>query len=104
MSKKHDEQHDPTIRAVATDCEEEHGEYPRPGTLVHIVTATYAYRGILERVSPSYYVLAPGSFLVFETGPHAGYFKNQKGTNEEECPVMRRVERGACITIESWSR
>jgi len=93
---------DPEVRAVATDYEIERGLYPPLGSLIHIVTATYAYRGVLEVVTPSHYVLAPGSALVFETGPHKDYYATRKGQTEEVSSLRRYVERGACVCLEVW--
>jgi hypothetical protein len=91
---------DKAMAAVRTDYEAENGLIP-VGKLVHIVTVTYAYRGILEQVTPSHYILKD-AFEVYETGDLQKYGKEQKGTNENKMFGTTMVERGACVRISVW--
>lgn len=87
-------------RAVGTDLELSEGVLPI-GSLVHITTVTYAYRGKLIAVTPSFYVLE-NAVLVFETGPLAAYGMAKKTTNEETMGVRKLVERSACVSLDVW--
>jgi hypothetical protein len=83
---------------VATDYEAEHGDHP-VGWLVHIVTVTYAYRGVLEDPTPTGYWLRE-PVKVFDTDELGAYAKTLKGSNEESLGVPRtRIERGCVVEI-----
>ncbi len=83
------------IKTVTTDAQLEEGVFP-VNELVHIITATYAWRGLLVAVTPSFYVLENAA-LVYETGDSATYRKSKKGTSEDVMTGRTLVERTACI-------
>lgn len=85
--------------AVRLDLELEEGILPI-GRMVHLTTVTFAYRGKLVAVTPSFYVLED-AVNVFETGALKDYMKTGKGVQEEALPNARvLVERGA--NTASW--
>ena len=84
---------------VATDAQLEREPHPI-GHLMHYSTVTHAWRGVLEAVTASDYVLAPGASLFRETGPMADYSPRTKPDDGDgEVPYRVRVARGAV----AWS-
>lgn len=101
-----------SINRVVTDYELERGEHPI-GKLVHISTVTHAWRGVLEAVTPSYYVLSAEQpvALVDETGAMGSYLTDPKGGNDSDVYVPPkksgaratvRVLRSAVSWLVSW--
>lgn len=85
---------------VVTDMELERYGHPI-GQLVHISTVTHAWRGVLEAVTPSYYILSKEHpiALVDSTGPMGDYLN--KPTNVREGDMSKKpkgqtlINRGA---------
>lgn len=97
MTAQEVEQHN----AVVTDAELENGEHPI-GKIVHFSTVTHAFRGVLEAVTPSYYVLRKGTVqLIALTGAMPEYTASEKSAGREVEEVRTRVliPRGAV----AWS-
>lgn len=98
--------------AVVTDYELERGEHPI-GRLVHISTVTHAWRGVLEAVTTSYYVLSTEHpvALVDSTGAMADYLTKPEvaSQGDEFAPPKKgrrptiRIPRAAVAWVISWS-
>ena len=97
--------------AVVTDYELERGEHPI-GKLVHISTVTHAWRGILEGVTPNYFVLSAEHpvALVDSTGAMGDYLANPvvASQGDEFTPSKKgkratvRIPRAAVSWLVSW--
>lgn len=98
MSKKNEMQ-------VQTDKElETDAEHPL-GSVVHISTASHAWRGTLKFVTPSYFVLEEGAVMVGETGDIAAYCNKKNfataAEESEPCKKITRIPRGAVCWMTS---
>lgn len=96
--------------AVVTDYELERGEHP-VGKLVHLSTVTHAWRGVLEAVTPSYFVLSASHpvALVDSTGAISDYLvdptKCSEGDEFKPTKGKRatvRIPRAAVSWLVSW--
>lgn len=98
------------MNTVVTDYELERGEHP-VGKLVHLSTVTHAWRGVLEVVTPSYYVLSASHpvALVDSTGAISDYLvdptKCSEGDEFKPTKGKRatvRIPRAAVSWMVSW--
>lgn len=83
--------------AVTTDGEHERGEHPL-GHIIHVSTVTHAFRGVLEGVTPSHYLLKKGTVeMVQSTGDLTEYGPKSmsREAEAEKIPFAVRVPRGA---------
>jgi len=98
--------------AVVTDGELERGEHPI-GRLVHISSVTHAWRGVLETVTPSYYLMSREHpvALVETTGPMGEYLNKPTMVRDGDelrpkeggiSPARLRVPRGAAAWMLDW--
>lgn len=96
---------DSDAAAAHSDALQETGPDPylNVGQLVMIYSATHFFCGKLIAENHEYYVLAPGSVQVFETGPYSSFYKEGIATNCDSVPVVRRVRKGGVINIDDWS-
>lgn len=87
---------------VATDAELERGTF-QIGRTVHLSSVTHAYRGTLESITESVFVLK-NAHLVESTGPLDQYAKTKKAS--EESPELKGVtifiSRGALAWGMQW--
>ena len=81
--------------AVITDDELERGEHPI-GHVVHLSTVSHAFRGVLEGVTPSHYLLKKGTVeIVLSVGDLAKYTAKSTPAEAEKVLHAVRVPRGA---------
>jgi hypothetical protein len=73
---------------------------PQVGSIVHVTTVTYAYRGKLEAVSEGFFELSD-AVLVFETGELKQYRAGFKGTMEEAVAPQIFIACGAVVAVET---
>lgn len=87
---------------VATDAELERGTF-QLGSTVHMSSVTHAFRGTLESVTESMFILSE-PHLVESTGPLDQYARTQRAA--EESPrlpgVKVYVSRGALSWAMQW--
>lgn len=92
---------------VVTDFELEKGEHPI-GQVVHISTATHAWRGTLEYVTSSYFILSKDHpiALVDSTGAMGEYFAKptavRAGDAVEKPSARVFIPRGAVAWMIAW--
>lgn len=81
--------------AVITDGQLERGEHPI-GHIVHLSTVTHAFRGVLDGVTPSHYLLRKGTVeIVLSVGDLASYGPKTKPSEAETIAHAVRIPRGA---------
>lgn len=94
---------------VVTDHELERGEHPI-GALVHISTVTHAWRGVLESVTASYFVLSKEHpiALVDSTGNMGDYLMKpdqvREGDLAKKPKGQVRIPRGAVAWMIAYDR
>lgn len=72
------------------------------GSIIHITTVQFAYRGKLVAVTPSWYVLDEVT-NVFNAGELKNYYKTMKGSEEEFWGGRIPVERTAVTALWMWN-
>lgn len=89
------------LKTVGNDVELAEGHMPI-GSIQHITTVQFAYRGRLVAVTPSWYILEE-AVNVFNTGDLKTYYKTKKGSEEEPWSgKFVRVERTAVTACWGW--
>ena len=80
---------------VTTDGELERGEHPI-GHVVHVSTVSHAFRGVLEGVTPSHYLLKKGTVeIVLSVGDLSKYTATSAPAESEKVAHAVRIPRGA---------
>lgn len=100
-----------SVNRVVTDGELERGEHPI-GKLVHVSTVSHAWRGVLECVTASYFVLSPDHTyaLVDSTGAIDDYVSRPEASSTGDVVAPRRsgkratirIPRTAIVWVMSW--
>lgn len=90
--------------AVVTDAQLESGEFPL-GRMVHISTVTHAFRGYLENVTPSHYILKKGTCeVIHDSGEVTPYSESatSKPREGERVACQVRIPRGSVAWEFCW--
>lgn len=91
------------------DYEEEFGNVadlrPPEGWCL-VMTATFYYLGCIIKSDHEYYLMAPGAWIIYETGPLDKFFDEGVAKMAEKIggkhTVYVRVRKGPTISVVSW--
>lgn len=88
--------------ALRDAAEEAGGPAARAGDWQFILTATFYFLGRVSEEDHEYYHLAPGSWLVYDTGPLAEFFRLGRCKRAERIAPAQRVRKGPTISLVDW--
>jgi hypothetical protein len=98
---------DTLAAAALADRHEEDGlpavTRPKRGDWLVICTATFYHLGQLLAEDHEYYHLAPGSWVVYETGPLKMFYGEGKAKYAEAMPVASWVRKGPTVLLSAWA-